>query len=176
MVKKYVITGTCSSGKTTLINMLNQSSYYTIGEVASYLIEGELKKQNEERVLPWTNLHEFQKRVALLQKEWEEEIPSFINTAILDRSKIDGLAYCSESNIKTPKELDKICKNTDYEKVFLLEPLQEHKQTKIRREDKNKALELNKHLTNAYKQKGYEPIRVPAIEPQERLEFILKSM
>lgn len=120
MTKKYVLTGGPGIGKTTVLEELRQRGFYTIGESATFLIEGELLRGGD--IVPWKNLYEFQKRVVENQNRWEREIPAERDVAFLDRGIHDGLAYVTMGNIATPPGLDEA--SMRYDGVFILDPLE----------------------------------------------------
>lgn len=176
MVRKYVLTGAGCTGKSTMIYMASDKSIYTIGEAAEYIIERELKKDESEQVVPWKDLYGFQIKVANTQTMWEREIPQDTQIALLDRGVIDGLGYCSEGKIQPPQELEAAVKNAKYEKVFILDPLEIYQNTEIRREDREKTARLHAEIEKAYRVAGYNPIRVPVMPKEQRLEYILTQL
>jgi len=179
MVNKYVITGPASSGKSSLINIAFEKSYYTIPEVAEYIINREQKKKKKKKeyspILPWLDLYNFQIEVIKQQNLWENEIPNFINNAILDRGIIDEIGFCRGVKIQIPKELLMIAEKTNYKKVFYLKPLKNYKKSKIKREEKEQSIRINKEIQKAYVEFGYNLIEVPSLPIEKRLEFILEK-
>ena len=94
--KIIILTGSASSGKTTIINFLKDSGYYTVPEAAEIVINW--YKVNNKK-LPWDNNNskedwkQFQLRILEEQKRMFSKIPEDINLIILDRGFEDTLAY-----------------------------------------------------------------------------------
>lgn len=94
--KIIMLTGAASSGKTTVINYLKDSGYYTVSEAAEIVINW--YKVNNKK-LPWDNNNlkedwkQFQLRILEEQKRMFSKIPEDIDLIILDRGFEDTLAY-----------------------------------------------------------------------------------
>lgn len=170
-MKPYVITGGPSVGKTTVIELLAEKGFGIMPEIARMIIEEEQIKGSD--ILPWKNLKKFQEQVVLRQLEQEKEI-SKLNT-FLDRSIIDGYAYCVLGNIEPPAKIERSARGR-YEKVFLLEPLKSYIQDETRKEDREVAHQIHSEIIKAYEFFGYDLIHVPVLPPTERFEFIVKNI
>lgn len=171
MTKKYALIGGPGTGKSTLLAELQKRGIYAMKEVAEYLIERELRKENG--ILPWKNRDGFQKKLLETQLKWEREIPREIKISFQDRGIADGIAYYRIDNLEPPKELLEAARNANYETIFLLDPLKNYKQTEIRHEDKEKALRIHNEIRKAYEELGYKTIRIPAGSLEFRIELIL---
>jgi predicted ATPase len=174
MAQKYILTGGPGVGKTTLTEELRKQGFYSNGEVATYIIEIEMRKNSD--ILPWKNKDAFQKEVLRTQKDWEKEIPENIETAFLDRGIADGIAYYRIAGMEAPKELMDAAKEAGYEKVFILEPLETYENTKVRREDEETAKKLHTELEKVYRELGYEVVKIPKGTVKERVSRILESI
>jgi predicted ATPase len=171
MTRKYALTGGPGTGKSTLLTELQRRGIYTMKEVAEYIIERELKKENG--MLPWTNRDGFQKKLLETQLEWEREIPKEIEISFQDRGIADGIAFYRLDGLKPPKELIQAARNANYAGVFLLDPHQNYQNTEIRRESQETALKIHKEIAQAYEELGYNIIRIPASSLDYRAEHIL---
>jgi predicted ATPase len=147
--------------------------YYTVQEVARYVIDEQLEQKGG--VLPWVNKEAFEQRVLATQLDWEKSIPQGID-AILDRGLPDIVAYYKEDGSNVPEQYLKPAREANYRKVFLLEPLPVYKNDNSRREDPEKAKRLHELIINTYKELNYELISIPAIGAEERKNLILKYM
>src|SRR5947209_13855687 len=98
-MKSYVITGGPSVGKTTVIQLLREKGYTVLPEAARMIIEEESTKGSE--VLPWKNLARFQAEVA--RRQFRQEETNQFETRFLDRSLIDGYAYCMLGKVQVPE-------------------------------------------------------------------------
>ncbi len=173
MTRKIVLTGGPGTGKSTTLELLKAKGYYTLGEVATWIIGIESKKQDGK--LPWTDKDAFQKTVLETQLEWENQIPKEVETAFLDRGLPDGLAYYRVDGLKPPRELEQAAKKAEYNKIFLIEPLSRFERTEVRRENTETARKLHQEIEKVYRELGYNPIRIPEATPEERVRLILEE-
>ena len=170
-MKKYVLTGGPEIGKTTAIEILASMDYDIIPESARIIIEEEKIKGSD--VLPWKNLQKFQERVADLQMQAENKTHD--KDIFLDRSIVDGYAYCKIGNVAPPEIIEKIARNR-YEKFFVLEPLNSYELDGTRYENESEARKTHETIIESYRHFGYDLISVPVSPPKERVEFILKNI
>lgn len=170
-MKKYVLTGGPGNGKTTIIEILASRGYAIVPEAARIVIDEEKVKESE--VLPWKNLVKFQARVVQKQLELEQEITAEIT--FLDRSIIDGHAYCQNGNIPTPEIVAELARDR-YDLIFFVEPLGSYAIDDIRFETQSEAIMVHQAISSAYKEFGYELISVPPLSPDERVELILNHL
>ena len=170
-MKKYVLTGGPSIGKTTLIEILVSMGYSIVPEAARMVIEQERVKKSE--ALPWKNVKLFQEKVADQQIKLEEVAEG--NFVFMDRSIIDGAGYCKLGNVETPKIIGEVARNR-YDKIFVLNPLPNFENDGIRFEDVEMAKKVHQYIIDAYINFGYEPIFVPVLPPKERVEYILEKI
>ncbi|MDD5182006.1 MAG: AAA family ATPase [Candidatus Nanoarchaeia archaeon] len=153
---RFIITGGPGSGKTSVVEALKKrcegwpERYYFVTECATELIE-EYQKQGIKKP---TKLVEFQYKVAEQQKKKEQEIPQGV-IAFLDRTMIDTMAYSDDSTLAELVINDS--KKSNYAPiVFFMELSREiYRQTEIRQETFEEALELANRLRLIYKNIGY---------------------
>ncbi|MBD3272753.1 AAA family ATPase [Candidatus Dependentiae bacterium] len=173
-MKKYVLTGGPCTGKTTTINQLSKIGYQTIKEAASILVAEEFNKPG---IPLWEkDAIAFQKKLIFKQLEFESKINTSDNSVFIDRGIIDTIAYCKIYNAVAPKEFYKIAEKNRYDKIFLLDFLENYSTSFVRKESKEKALEIQNVLLSTYKKFGYKPIIVPNQNIIKRVDFILKEI
>lgn len=181
--KRIILTGGPSCGKTTVLEYLEKKGYTCIPETArEVLIElysfpkkgyGELK---EQMLLNHLSL---QKRILEKQLEKESKLKRGIN--FLDRSAIDGIAYCKIHLGHLPAYFKKENFRERYNAVFLLDrfPLINDG---LRRENDEEAEIIHQEIKKAYKNLGYNSIQVPIFQGtleesvSARANFILKNL
>jgi predicted ATPase len=178
MTRKFVFTGGQCSGKTETFFILSKRGYHVVPESAKYLIEKEEKEGGN--IFPWTNLEEFQKRVAKLQSEWEDGVPSDTPLAFFERSMMDCLAYCRRHGLEIPPELDGY--RPDYEAAFFLEMLPENpywyrtRSGKPRMTSYEEARKMAEAIRKVYEEHGIKIIDIRAGSPpmpaEERVTII----
>ena len=170
-MKKYVLTGGPSIGKTTLIEILASMGYKVIPEAARIVAEEERLKNSE--ILPWKNVKLFQEKVAELQIKLEEETSA--EFVFMDRSIIDGYGYSKFAETETPSLINETARNR-YDKIFVLDPLPHFEKDGLRFEDAETAKKIHQLIIEGYIHFGYEQIFVPVLSPKERVEYILKRI
>ena len=171
-MKAYVISGGPGIGKTTTIELLSARGYPIVPESARTIIEEEMLKGSD--VLPWKNLAAFQEKVADLQLGKEKDLIKD-EVVFMDRGLVDGYGYCTMGNIAAPKTLEENARGR-YEKIFLLERLPGYITDTARIENLEFAEKVHQAIHDAYVHFGYEPILVPVLPPEERVDFILNSI
>ncbi len=178
-MKRYVITGGTSSGKTSALLALNiDHGIPTVFESAESYIRLEQAKGHAE---PWSDLASFQTEVARLHYKWETDFYMHslgkVGSVVLDRSPIDCLAFLRRANMHTPPTIDSIIQSLDrYDGVFLFENVGRLEPSEVRRENLEDAIELEALHETIYREFGYDPIRVPAMPLEERVQIILDHL
>ncbi len=174
-MRKIIITGGPCSGKTAIINELEQRGNHVIHEAALQLIAAE--NHCEKKIYPWTDYAEFNKRLIKLQKELEEKIPKNITAAYLDRSLIDSEAYLNLRNLPIPKELEDTIKSAEYSLFFILEMLPEKfwadtDGRPARMQAYSEGQKIHEEIKKAYANHGIKLIDVPLMSIKERADLI----
>ncbi|MEN9614508.1 MAG: hypothetical protein RLZZ347_815 [Candidatus Parcubacteria bacterium] len=171
--KPFVITGGPGVGKTTVIEILRKRGCKVVDETAREIIEREMAKGSE--VLPWKDLQEFQVQVFKRQSEKEMGVLESPRPVFLDRSIIDGYAYCVLGKVSPSLEIARLAPGR-YAKVFLLERLPGYITDESRVEDLQFAKDIHVMIEKVYRDFGYEVVQVPILESEERVDFILKYL
>lgn len=181
-MKKIVLTGGPSSGKSSIIEELRRRGYYVVLESALYSIE--YANKTNDNIFPWTKFTEFQKRVINFQKQHELEIPEQIKVAILDRCLVDTIAYYKHEGLPVPSEVIEDAKKAGYDKVLLIDMLPEQFYWKTRSgnpraQSKNyeNACKIHKAIKETYESMGIPLIHIPVIIPVEnRADYVQKIL
>lgn len=182
-LKKYVLTGGTSVGKTTVIELLSKKGYATFPEFSRALINEELEKEksgHSNPILPWTNPAVFQDIYAKRQVMEENQINAS-NRIFMDRCIIDGIAFCQHAKVAIPKEIDEHVQkirdeDADYDLIFILEPLNQYHFDEGRVLKPEESLAIQGLIEKSYTDYGYSLISVPFITPKERVKFILEKV
>ncbi len=184
-LRKYVLTGGTSVGKTTIIDLLSKQGYATFPEFSRVIINEELKK--EKGVLPWTNPAVFQDVYAKRQVVEENQIEKYLEHSqnrqyiFMDRCIIDGIAFCQHAKVEVPQEIDRHVKElrsmkADYNLIFILEPLDQYHFDEGRVLKPEESLVIQGLIEKSYKDYGYTLISVPFMSPEDRADFILNKV
>jgi predicted ATPase len=172
MPKIYVLTGGPGTGKTTILNELAKKGFKTFPEAARTISETDdrFKGQSSQG----TDVKEFQKAIFELQKE---QIGSCDNeTIIVDRSFGDSIAYYKIRGIEIPKEFLEYAKKVKYQKIFLCDPLPNYETDTLRQESIEEQKFAHELIIKTYKDLGYNPIIVPFMSVEDRVNFILSKV
>ena len=169
----YVITGGPSTGKTTLINMLNEKGYNTTIEHARHYIDTMIDNGRTIEEIR-ENKREFQQGILKMQIEQENSI-SKKQMFFLDRAIPDALAYYNFLNIEVDEFLDQAIKNCKYKKIFILDKLPLIKDY-ARIENKNDQTVIHDLITKVYNSLPFPVVHVPVLSPEERVKFILNNL
>ena len=105
----------------------------------------------------------------------QEAMLSPHETVFLDRALPDALAYYHYLKLPLNKKITDAAKMYRYKKIFILDllPLV---QDYARQEDENDQKKIHSLLIEVYTSLGYPVIHVPALLPDERVNFILKHI
>lgn len=169
----YVITGGPSSGKTTTVNLLRDKGYKTTIEHARHYIDTQLvagKTVTELR----QNQKAFQAGILDMQIEQENSL-SPDETVFLDRAIPDALAYYRFLNLPEDEKLVQALKATAYKKIFILDRLP-LVQDYARTEDEEAQKRIHELIIEVYRSLQCPVVTVPVLEPEERVNFILKNI
>jgi len=167
----YVITGAPCSGKTAVINGLEQKGYQVVHEVARAYIDEQLQKGRSISQIK-ADILSFESHILYKKIEIEQSLAE--NTIIfLDRAVPDSIAYYMIEGLNPDDPLHK-SKLTRYKRIFLFERLGFEKDD-IRSEDEKIAAQLDRLLQKSYDMLGYDVTHVPLMPVERRIDFILKN-
>lgn len=168
----HVITGSVSSGKTTIVDMLSKEGFSTVAEAGRLYVEEEMAKgKTIENIRGDQALFTLK---VIERMHLRESLLNIDDMCFLDRAVPDGLAFCRVNKVD-PNRILKKCFRHRYKSVFFFERLPV-KADGIRTEDDETAQLIDSWLVRDYAFLGYSIIRVPVLPPKERLRFILSFL
>jgi len=168
----HVITGTVSSGKTTLIDQLAERGFQTVPEAGRQYFERELARG---RTIDEIRENPVALTRSLIDLMLETELGLRVNDVLfLDRAFPDALAFCRVYGLN-PNDFLAECFRYRYASVFLLDRLPVE-QDGVRAEDDVTASLLGEWLARDYSALGYKFVRVPVLPPEERMAFVLEKL
>ncbi|MEM7308479.1 MAG: ATP-binding protein [Planctomycetota bacterium] len=176
-----VVSGGPGSGKTTLVAALGERGYATVPEAAIEVIAELNAEHGTDGQKAWrsANRTEFQLAVLRRQVRLEDELLAREpRTAFLDRSRLDGVAYCRHFGEPVPDELQRLAPLGRYDRVLLLDTLAnfERRAETGRTSDRAASLAIRDALEAVYREAGFEPIRIPELPLQDRVDFALRAL
>ncbi len=169
----HVITGTVSSGKSTLIDQLADRGFQTIPESARLYIEKEMAKGRSSHEIH-ANGAALQRGIKDMQLGFERRLRA-IDFAFLDRAVPDFLAWYRVRGLN-PNEILKECFHHRYASVFMLDPFPFQPDDQRVEEMAAIAGYLDDWHARDYRALGYSVVRVPVLPPEERLAFVLERL
>ncbi|MBI5064858.1 AAA family ATPase [Candidatus Woesearchaeota archaeon] len=179
-MKKYVLTGGPGSGKSSILIALELKGYQVIREAAEDYIRHQQALGIRE---PWLD-EEFQKQIFWLQHTREKNAKGEL--VFVDRGLFDNYAYEPEGTpfyremannlLAKGRKTELIKELGDYAKIFLIEHPGIVERNDVRRENILQARFLEKELEKIYTSCGYEVIRIPFAQLEQRVEEIIKNL
>ncbi len=164
----YVITGAPSSGKTTLLTELQKRGFQIFPEVARVVIDEKMAQGLRIQQIRG-NEAGFQQEVLRRKQALEAATPSDM-IVLFDRGIHDSLAYMRLHGF-AETEAAEAAKKAAYRKVFILDPLPVERDYS-RTETDEQIQRIDGLLAQAYREHGYEPIRVPVAPVEARATLI----
>ena len=182
-MKKYIITGGPYSGKSSVLNLLEEMGIHVLHETARLIIREDQEKKKSDPaydfLYPWDDQKVFCRRCHKRQLEREKELTGDI--AVLDRSIIDNLAYAAVAGIELDREIYRDIARAGYEKkVFYLDQLENYRPDDQRKDSEKQVKAVHEALHKVYSRLGFEIIQIPVFSDnkeaniRKRAEFILK--
>lgn len=171
-----VITGAPGSGKTTLINALQEKGFICFEEVSrSITLEAQKNGIDQlflEQPLLFSDM--------LMEGRFNQLVEAKTSNAefiFLDRGIPDILAYMDYINQFYPESYINNCNENRYDKVFLLPPWQEiYVSDQARYETFKEAEKIHLFLLETYQKYNYEVKIVPTGTIDERISYIFNNM
>ena len=169
----HVITGTASSGKSTLSGQLIDRGFHTIPEAARLYLEMEMAKGRTAHEVHKNGVA-VQRGILDMQLEFERQSKAG-DFLFLDRAVPDMLAWYRVRGLD-PNEFLADCFRHRYASVFFLEQLPFQTDEQRIEEVADIAGYLEEWHIRDYRALGYDIVRVPVMPPEERLAFVLETL
>jgi predicted ATPase len=167
----HVITGAACSGKTTIIDYLNEKGFRTVPESGRQYLERELARGRTIDDIHESETDEHAMKD--LQLRIEHGLRA-TDLTFLDRALPDSLVYFRVAGLN-PNDFLTDCFHHRYASIFLLDRLP-FQQNGVRTEEYAHGDFLDEWLARDYSALGYSVVRVPVLSPQERLAFVLERL
>jgi predicted ATPase len=176
MPKKIVITGGPGSGKTSLIDFLEENGYQCQHEISRQVTLEAKKKGIDQLFLSDPIL--FSQLLLKGRLQQHQEVDHFKKTILFyDRGLPDVTAYMDFTNVSYPESFHTTCNKYRYGTVFILPPWKDiYIQDNERYETYEEAEKIHKFLTQSYQKYGYEVIEVPFGTLEERMKFMITHL
>ena len=174
-MKKILITGGPSTGKTSLVSELKKYGFYCFEEISRELTQRMRNQGIEQYFL--NNPIEFSKELFKLRfKQYEQEVESH-NFIVYDRGPIDVLAYLDFKKIKIPIDLINKSKEISYDHIFIMKPWKNiYVNDSERYETFEECINIHKSLLKTYKKFDLDLVELPNSSIDERIKFVKRFL
>ncbi|SNR51672.1 Predicted ATPase [Lutibacter agarilyticus] len=171
--KKYIISGAPGSGKSTLINALEEKGIQCLNEVSRDIIIAEQNSGNNG--MPWGNMERFARLVfdeTLIRFKKQPE------SLFCDRSLIDTMAYLEFADKPIFEDLKNFDFNQYYHPVVFFALPWSHIYIKDpqRPESFEYQWSLSNKLIAYYKNHNFKIVYLPFTSVQLRVDFIINNL
>lgn len=175
-MKRYILTGTPGSGKTSLLHELKSQGYSVVEEAATDVIALEHRRGNSE---PWMQADFIDKIIRLQKQRQIETVTSTDELQVYDRSPICTFALSRYLGYPPSacllEEMERIERENIYQRqVFFLENLGFCQPTEARKISFEESLLFEKIHAEIYTSLGYDLIKVAPEALSERVHRIMK--
>jgi len=181
--KRIVITGAPGTGKTVVIQELENLGYHCYHEVIRDMtaeakkVESSQKQVSNPLVFVKDPMEFNRQLLEGRKKHYEASLEVSESVCFFDRGIPDVLAYMDYFEQQYPLSFETTSKSSRYDHIFILPPWKAiYTADNERLESFEEAQDLHKHLTNTYERFGYSPILVPKASIAERTAFVLKKV
>lgn len=183
-IKKIVITGGPSTGKTSVIKYLENLGYPCLHEVIRLMTLEQKEEKNDlvfktNPIVSVADPKEFNQRILNARVSQYNSLDGIDTheSVFFDRGIPDVLAYMDCFGQAYETDFEKACTDHPYDQVFIMPPWREiHVSDNERFENFEESLQVYGCLTHSYTQLGYEVEVVPKMAIAERATYILDSI
>ena len=172
----YIFSGGPGSGKSTVLNLLENRGYMTVGEVARDIIQNQVRTGGD--AVPWSNTIRYSHLMLLHSIVDFEEFVHIDKPCFFDRGIIDTVGYARLIGIPITNDMEDAANKYRYNhKVFLFPFWKEiYVNDAERKQDVDEAERTYWALKAEYERFGYNTIDVPCLTSQQRADWILEHL
>lgn len=181
--KKVVITGAPGTGKTSVINRLEQKGFHCFHEIIRDMTlkaktEGQSDTFVSNPLVFVDDALQFNKDLLSgRKKHYLESLDMDEKISFFDRGIPDVLAYMDFFGQEYGEDFISACKEHPYTTVFILPPWKEiYVSDNERLETFSEAERIHDSLFETYSHFGYVPVTVPKTSVERRIDFILETL
>jgi predicted ATPase len=172
----FVITGGPGSGKTTLIDALEQAGFARTIEAGRGVIRDQMAIDGP--ALPWGDPAAFAELMLAWEMRSYRMAERQVGPVFFDRGVPDVIGYLRLMGLPVPAHIGRAAEVFRYHRcVFIAPPWREiFTQDAERRQDFAEARRTYEALAETYVRLGYELVTVPCVSVAERLKFVAAAI
>jgi predicted ATPase len=172
----FVLTGGPGSGKTSIIDALQQAGYSRTLEAGRAIIQDQVPIGG--RALPWLDPALFAELMLCWEMRSYHIAEQSTGLVFFDRGVVDVLGYLQLCNLPLSAQIERAVKTFRYNRhVFIAPPWEEiYKSDRERKQDFPEAVRTYQAIVTAYMTCGYELMEIPRAPVDERARFILTAI
>ena len=171
---RFVVTGGPGAGKTTVLEALTKRGYTCASESARAII----RRRIQSGLSPRPPLDQFGREVLAMDINRYWNTPITDRPVFFDRGVVDALALVSEQERLSPVEVEAYISEFPYnEIVFVFPPWEDIYHTDAERDQSfSESVQVYERLSRWYAQWKYQPVEVPTVDIDARVDFILQTV
>jgi predicted ATPase len=172
----FVITGGPGSGKSTVIDALQQAGYARSVEAGRGIIQDQVEIGGH--ALPWIDPAAFAELMLCWEMRSYRVAQECSGTVFFDRGLPDVAGYLRLMNLPVPDHVNNAVRSFRYNRrVFIAPPWKEiFTQDTERKQDFDEAVRIYDALAATHTAYGYELVEIPRVSVAERVYFILNAI
>lgn len=172
----FVITGGPGSGKTALVEALQNSGYACSVEAGRGIIRDQMAIGG--RALPWADPMLFAEMMLGWEMRSYHIAQKETGDIFFDRGVPDVMGYLRLLGLPLPEHMRKAAQSFRYnQRVFITPPwLDIFRQDRERKQDFEEAIRTYDAMAATYTACGYDLVEIPRVPVQERVRFVLHSI
>lgn len=177
-MKRYILTGTPGSGKTSILHQLKSQGFCVIEEAATDVIAHEHRRGNQE---PWQRPDFIDAIIRLQKRRQQTAAMASCELQCYDRSPVCTLALSRHlgypPSAALGEELERIAREKIYQRqVFFIEHLGFCQPSEARKITFEEALAFEHIHEETYRSFGYDLIKIAPGALSERVHHIIEWM
>lgn len=172
----FVLTGGPGSGKSTLVEALEQLGYSRTIEAGRGIIQDQVAIGG--RALPWTDPLIFSELMLSWEMRSYRMAQDRIGLVFFDRGVPDVVGYVRLLGLPMPAYMERAARTFPYNRhVFIAPPWPEiFESDRERKQDFDEAVRTYEALVAAYAAYNYELVEIPRAPVEERVRFVLHNV
>ena len=172
----FVVTGGPGSGKSALIDALQQAGYARSVEAGRGIIQDQVAIGG--RAVPWDDRILFAEMMLSWEMRSYHQAESQPGVVFFDRGVPDVVGYLELQSLPVPEHMRRAVESFRYNRrVFIAPPWPEiFHQDRERKQDLKEALRTYHAMAAVYSRLGYELVEIPRASVEERTRFLLAGI